>query len=113
MNNSILNDVKKLIGPALENVFDDDLIIYINTVIDILAQLGIKGAEGFAITDENSKWSDFLPSDKLFSMAKTFVIKKAQLFFDPPQSGPAIENIKSLLAELEWRIREKAEDYYV
>ena len=50
--NSILTSVKKLLGlPADYEAFDPDIIMYINTVLMILSQMGVGPKEGFFISD--------------------------------------------------------------
>lgn len=45
---SILTSVKKLLGlPADYEAFDPDIIMYINTVLMILSQMGVGLKEGF------------------------------------------------------------------
>lgn len=45
---SILTSVKKLLGlPADYEAFDPDIIMYINTVLMILSQMGVGPKEGF------------------------------------------------------------------
>ena len=47
MNDSILNDIKKLLG-IMESYehFDADIIIHINTAFSTLTQLGVGPSEG-------------------------------------------------------------------
>ena len=50
---SILTSVKKMLGIAEEYThFDADLIMHINSVFMILAQLGVGPSEGFFIEDD-------------------------------------------------------------
>lgn len=46
---SILTSVKKLLGlPADYEAFDPDIVMYINTVLMILSQMGVGPKEGFS-----------------------------------------------------------------
>lgn len=105
MNNSILDDIKKILeGFEDFSSFDKDLIMHINTVLFTLNQMGI-GKENFHITSDNEKWSDFLKEDQINLHAlKSFVALKVRLLFDPPTSGVLMEAINSNLKELEWRL---------
>ena len=48
---SILTSVKKLLGlPADYEAFDPDIIMYINTVLMILTQMGVGPKEGFFLS---------------------------------------------------------------
>lgn len=103
MEESILVSVKKLIGLAPEDdSFDTDLIIHINSAIDVLRQMGINSE--LYVEDETLTWGDYLPSDEYLQMVKSYVYMKVRKWFDPPQNGTAMEALNSSIAELEWRI---------
>lgn len=105
MENSILLSIKKLIGIDSEyDVFDQDLIIHINTVLAILNQIGIGPENGFSITDDSSTWSDFIGNDTRLESVKSYVYMKVKLLFDPPNNSALIESTNKLLNELEWRL---------
>lgn len=104
MDDSILVSIKKLIGIDSEDKsFDTDLIIHINSAIDVLRQLGIN-SENFYVEDDGATWGDYLPSSDLFRIVKTYIYMKVRKWFDPPQNGTAMEALNSSIAELEWRI---------
>ena len=101
---SILNDVKKAIGPsATYEYFNPDLIMHINTALFELNQLGVGPDEPFVIEDDKAEWSDFLLSSKI-EAAKTYVCLKVRMYFDPPQTGTLINAIEKQLDRLEWRL---------
>lgn len=102
---SILDSIKKLIGIEPDyDVFDMDLIIHINSVFGILAQIGIGPEKGFSIVDNSAEWDDFLPlDDARYSMARSYVMLKVRQLFDPP-TGAAAEAANKLIAEFEWRL---------
>ena len=103
MDESILVSVKKLIGLAPEDdSFDTDLIVHINSAIDVLRQMGINSE--LYVEDETLTWGDYLPSDEYLRMVKSYVYMKVRKWFDPPQNGTAMEALNSSIAELEWRI---------
>ena len=102
---SILKSIKKMIGGAAEGYdhFDTDIIIHINTALNILNQLGV-GVQGFFVTDENQLWTDFC-DDVDLNMLKTYVYLRVRLLFDPPQSGGGLSNtINDTIDMLEWRL---------
>lgn len=104
MEDSILISIKKLIGlDSDDQSFDTDVIMHINSAIDVLRQLGIP-AENFYVEDNSATWGDYLPSSDLFQMVKTYIYMKVRKWFDPPQNGTAMEALNSSIAELEWRI---------
>lgn len=103
--NSILNDIKKLLGIASDiTSFDTDLIIDINSVFMILTQLGVGPDTGFSITGPTETWSDFMSDMSKAESVKTYIFLKARLMFDPPQNGSVLEANKQLISELEWRL---------
>lgn len=104
MEDSILISIKKLIGLDSEDEsFDIDLIMHINSAIDVLRQLGVT-AEGFYVEDDGATWEDYLPSSDLLRLVRTYIYMKVRKWFDPPQNGTTMEALNSSIAELEWRI---------
>lgn len=120
MEDSILKTIRKMIlGIPINSQsetegasFDTDLIIHINTALAELTQLGVGPDGGFFITDESSKWSDFLgasPKEECHEMAKTYVYLKTRLLFDPPQNSSAVEQMTKSKDECGWRLCEAYE----
>lgn len=102
---SILTSIKKLLGITEEDTtFDTDIIIHINSVLMILNQLGVGPAEGFGIEDSSAEWSDFVYNTSQIESVKTYVYMKVKLMFDPPLSSSAVESMKQIISELEWRL---------
>lgn len=102
---SILISIKKLLGIAEDyEVFDADLIIFINTAFSKLTQLGVGPEEGYRIEDDTELWSDYLKDDKRLEMVKNYVYLNTKLSFDPPASGTVMESYNRIISELEWRI---------
>ena len=105
MNDSILTSIKKRLGIGADcDHFDEDIIMDINSVLAIMAQLGVESSEGYFITDGNNEWSEFLQDDNKLEFVKTYVYLKVKLMFDPPQQSSLIEAINRQITELEWRI---------
>ena len=104
--NSVLNTTKKLLGlDADDDSFDSDICIGINSAILTLSQLGLEGKEGFIVTNEEQKWSDYLDDNNLLPMVQQYIHLKTKMSFDPPQNSIVCENLKQIITELEWRIR--------
>ena len=116
---SILRTIRKMVlglpinseDTEEEKAFNTDLIIHINTAFSVLTQHGAGPEEGFIITDDSSKWTDFIGDKKTVEMLKSYVYIKTKLAFDPPQNSSAIGQMKESAEEYEWRIREAYEDY--
>lgn len=103
---SILTSVKKLLGIEAEYPhFDADIIMHINSVFSILAQMGVGPTEGFSISGVEETWDQFIKDDNnSFSMVRSYICLKVRLLFDPPLSSAAIESINRQISELEWRL---------
>lgn len=105
MSGSILNTTKKILGLAEDyTVFDLDIIIHINSVLNVVTQLGIGPEDGFMIEDATATWEDFLGSDKRMNAVKTYVYLRVRLLFDPPTTSYLINAMESQCRELEWRL---------
>lgn len=127
MADSILNNVKKIVGIAESDTsFDSDIIMHTNTALAVLNQLGIGPTAGFMIEDAVPTWDDFLSikqigqlqSDgtvtytdqqlvainKLLNMVKTYVYLRVRLLFDPPSTSFVIESHNEQIRELEVRM---------
>lgn len=111
MVDSILESTKKVLNiPSDYNVFDQDLILHINSVFSTLNQLGIGPTQGFMIEDGATEWDTFLAGDIRLNNVKTYTYLRVRLLFDPPASSFAITAIQDQIKELEWRINTQRED---
>lgn len=105
MDESILQTIKRMIGPSLlSNEFDTDLIVHINSVLFDLNELGVGPEEGFCITGDTETWEDFIGNVSYLAAIKTFIYLKVKMIFDPPTVGGVIDAYQKLIKEYEWRI---------
>lgn len=106
MEESILCTIKKLLGGVAEvdEHFDSDLIILINSEFAALNQLGVGPEEGFSITGVSETWSDYYGQNKKLAFVREYLFLKIKMVFDPPASSGMIEAMNKRIAELEWRI---------
>lgn len=111
MEDSIFITIKKMLGISAEDTsFDVDIITDINAVFSILTQLGVGPDEGFAISDEKSKWNDFVEfSDNQLQQLKSYMYAKVRLLFDPPTSSVLSAALTEMTKEFEWRLNVAAE----
>lgn len=109
--NSILTSTKKLAGITEEYThFDDDIIMYINSVFLTLKQLGVGPAAGFVITDASATWENFIPDNMIMrETTKAYMGAKVRLQFDPPTSSVLLESLRRVIDEFEWRLNVEAE----
>lgn len=105
MDQSILNNVKKILGLAEDYVpFDVDIIIHINAVLSTLNQLGVIADPGFTIEDNTATWDLLvLPANQL-SMVKAYVYLKVKYLFDPPTTSFLLDSIRQQIEEFETRL---------
>lgn len=105
MDDSILDSIKKILGmPPAYDAFDTDLVIHINSVFGILAQLGVGPAGGFSISDNTTLWKSYLGDSKDLEMVKSYIALKVRLVFDPPTTGAVMDAMKEQIREYEWRL---------
>ena len=111
MINSILTSVKKNLGIEEDyTVFDHDIITHINTVFLTLNQLGVGPTEGFAITDKEAEWVDFMGTDPRLNAVKTYMYLCVRFVFDPPETSYLIQAQQKQIEMLEWRLNVHRED---
>ena len=109
MNDSILNSVKLQLGILPEyTVFDQQLILAINTAFSILHQLGVGPKDGYAIENKSNRWDEVVTKQSL-NMVKSYVFLKVKLLFDPPATSFVLDAYNKQLAEMEWRINSEVE----
>ena len=105
MNESILTSIKKLLNiPADYAVFDQDILIHINSAFGTLHQLGLGPVEGFEISDDSVTWNAFMGGDPKLNSVRTYVFLKVKLPFDPPPTSFGLDALKQQISELEWRL---------
>jgi hypothetical protein len=105
MDESILESIKKLLGlDKSYTVFDQDILIHINTVFMILYQLGVGPENGYKITGSLNVWSEFTNDEVLLESVKSYIYLKVRMMFDPPQSSALMQAMNEQIKELEWRL---------
>lgn len=110
---SILTSVKKMLGIEADyDHFDPDILMAINSVFTILAQIGVGPDDGFVITNDSATWDDFFGADeKKIELVKSYIYLKTKLIFDPPTTGVLHEAMERQIKEFEWRLNVAGEDY--
>jgi len=104
MEDSILKSVRKNIGLGEDNTdFDSDLIDHINSVFDILYQVGIGPRKRFYIEDDSTTWDEYLPNGGPYSV-KSYIYLKVRMMFDPPSNSSLYAEIDKRIDEFEWRL---------
>ncbi len=110
LENSILTDIKKMLGPSYdEDSFDTDITIHINSCFTTLRQLGVGPANGYRIKDDKNVWSEFVKDDEMLDSVKTYIYLKVKVVFDPPLNASLLESFEKQITELEWRLNVSVE----
>lgn len=105
METSILKTVKSSLGLDVNDTsFDAEVILFTNTVLATLNQIGVGPETGFQITDATATWDNLLGSDLRLNAVQSFVHLRVRLLFDPPQSSFAVESLERIAKEYETRI---------
>ena len=111
MITSILTSLKKTLGLAdADTSFDEDIILFANSVFATLNQLGVGPADGFAIEDKVPTWDTFLGTDKRKNNVKQYVQMRVRMAFDPPSTSYHQTAMADQIKELEWRINAYREE---
>ena len=102
---SILVYVKKLLGIQSDyNHFNPDIIYGINAAFAVLTQLGVGPESGFSISDDSTKWDEFVSDTTRLSLIKPYVYLKTKMLFDPPSSNVLTDSINKTISEYEFRL---------
>lgn len=106
-NPSILKTVKIGCNTDDHDHFDQELIMYTNSVLSVLTEIGVGPETGFIITGEDETWEQLLTNnrDNMLNMVSAYVVMSVKLMFDPPTSSFVLESIKEKAKEYEWRIQ--------
>lgn len=105
MSGSILTHTKKVLGIAEDfDAFDVDVLMYINSALGTLQQIGIGPEEGLIVTDDTTKWDAIGVTPSKLGMVKTYIALSVRSAFDPPTSSYGIEAVRKQIEQLEWRL---------
>lgn len=105
MEASILKSTKKVLGLSDSyTVFDQDIIVFINASLSIIAQLGLGPVGGFFIEDDAAAWNDIGLVPEQTHLLKTYVHLKVKMQFDPPGTSYLIAAMEKQISEFEWRL---------
>ena len=105
VTDSILGSTKAALGIVPEyTAFDNQVLMYINTSLATLYQLGVGPEDGLMIDDESTTWDELTGGNRLLNLVITYVHLSVKLMFDPPMNSFATTAMKEQMKELEWRI---------
>lgn len=111
-DDSILRDVKKLLGPGDDyDAFDRDIVMHINAGFARLCTLGVGPATPFHIETGDETWSDFASNVDLYQLQRFFYLYVKPIF-DPSANSTIMQAYKDELDKLEWLLNSVAEHNY-
>lgn len=111
LENSILDDIKKLSGISVEDSeletedykpFDTDLLLFINALFNRAKQLGIGPTENFSIESNEETWGDFFGNTQVVEMVRAWMVLSVKMQFDPPTSSMVADSYKAMIDKYEW-----------
>ena len=109
---SVLNTIKKLLGPEEDYThFDKDIIVHINAAFSRLCQLGVGPSAPFKISGPDETWDQFI-EDGFLEEVKQYIYLKVRIVFDPPANGTLSASIEKQIDQLEWLMNSVAEVGY-
>ena len=109
-SNSILDSTKRALGiPSEYDVFDETVILHINSIFATLQQMGVGPDEGFMIVDDAQEWDSFTDTKKIINNVKSYMFLRVKLLFDPPTTGFTTESMTRQVTEMEWRLQVAAQ----
>lgn len=108
---SILESIKKPLGLAPDyTVFDDIIVMHINSSFSTLHQLGIGPETAYSIESKTNKWGEFIGDNTAIESVKSYIYIKVRLLFDPPETSFGREAFLKQAQELEWRLNVQREE---
>lgn len=107
-SNSILETIRKMIGPSVSyDVFDTDLIVHINSAFSRLCQLGVGPDVPFTITGTDETWDDFVCKATPYDVIQ-YIYFNVKMDFDTPSNSTVSETYTKKIEKLEWTLKEVA-----
>lgn len=110
MEESILKSIRKRLGPESEaDGFDEDILMGINSALNILTMNGVGPAEGLLVTDESTTWDELTDNPRILGMVKDYVFFSVKQGFDPSATSFVNQAQSEVMASRLWYIREQLE----
>lgn len=105
MNENILASVKKICNVMEDDTsFDNELILYTNTVLMTLMQEWHGMDHAFKLVDGTETWDQLLGEDTDYEGVKELVGLKVRLMFDTQTTQTVFQAITDQINNLEWRL---------
>lgn len=103
---TILESVRKiLVGTEQDLLFDDELLLNINSSSAILASFGVEHFSNLLI-DESTEWPDFNTSIELGNQCRMYIVCRTRSMFDVSANSTVQQAQRETLNEILFRIQE-------
>lgn len=100
---SVLNSVKEALGIDEEyNIFDMDILAYINGALSTAYQLG--AVDDVTVMDETTTFGNIVNENTQLNALYMYLITSVRLTFDPPQNSFLVKSLEDRIQELQWRL---------
>lgn len=100
---SVLDSVKEALGIDEEyNVFDMDILAYINGTLMTAHQLG--AVDDVTVLDETTTFGNIINENTQLNALYVYLIMNVRLLFDPPQNSFLVNSLKDQIQEVQWRL---------
>lgn len=113
VQSSILLSVKSALGVEPDfTPFDNELCMFINSVMAECEQLGLGPDPHLRVTGPEQTWDEFNVGNydgETFDLVKSYVYKRVKILFDPPQPS-VISAYQDMIKEDQWRMRVKGDE---
>ena len=104
MNDGVLITIKKMLGLASDyDAFDVDIVVFINSALLVLKQLGVPLLVN-RISGSSETWADVIGDRNDIEPIKEIVYLRVRRMFDPPASSAVDNAMLEQIHELEWRV---------
>lgn len=105
MEDDILKSVKKNLGIADSyDVFDEDILTFINTAMGITSQLGLGPSGGIDVSSTETSWTSLNLSITVTNVLRSYVFLKVRMLFDPPTTSYLLSAMADQIKEFETRL---------
>lgn len=102
---SILQSTKKALGLDPDyDAFDPEIIMFINSELSRLRQVGFGPKNGYIIDGPDQTWEDYFGDTGDYQFVKDYIYCRVRLMFDPPGNSFGIDALEKHSQELLWRI---------
>lgn len=110
--NSILSDIRKLLGPGEDyTAFDRDIAMHINSAFARLCQLGVGPTDPFHIETGTEKWSDFDTDADMYQIQR-YIYLYVKVIFDPSANATIAQAYQNEIDKMEWLMNSVSEVGY-